>query len=160
NNLWSLFWLSLWLGAIFAFFLLLSLRRPVDRLLRLIETLPQTSESSDNNKKPELPQAEPFRKIGERLLEMNRQRLAAEATQREQAVSSRLAEVAKQVSHDIRSPLAALNMFLPAAEEIAEEQRLVVRNAIQRIQDIANDLLHKSQSAVSSDNKLPLAPQL
>jgi signal transduction histidine kinase len=64
--------------------------------------------------------------------------------------SSRLAAIgqtASQVSHDIRSPLAALNSVVKYLPELEEEKRLLLRSAIQRIDDIANDLADKSLKA-------------
>lgn len=58
--------------------------------------------------------------------------------------SERQTEFARQVGHDIRSPLAALNMVVTAVKDVPEQQRLVMRGAAQRINDIANSLLeHK-----------------
>lgn len=56
-------------------------------------------------------------------------------------------EVAKQVAHDIRSPLSALNMVMGTLKDLPEEKRILIRGATQRINDIANDLLRKSSSA-------------
>ena len=50
--------------------------------------------------------------------------------------------LATQVAHDIRSPLAALRMGVAAPRQ-GEEARSLVRNAIFRIEDIANTLLEK-----------------
>ena len=55
--------------------------------------------------------------------------------------------LASQVAHDVRSPLAALNMVLGFSTELPEEKRLLMRNAIQRINDIANSLLNKNKSS-------------
>ena len=57
------------------------------------------------------------------------------------------ANIAKQVSHDIRSPLSALNMVLTTLKDLPEEKRILMRNAVQRINDIANDLLSKGKEA-------------
>lgn len=46
-----------------------------------------------------------------------------------------------QVAHDIKSPLVALNTFFAKASQLPEENRILVRNAIQRMQDIANSLI-------------------
>ncbi len=56
-----------------------------------------------------------------------------------------LITMASQVSHDIRSPLAAMNMVIGQLANIPEAQRLVIRNSVNRITDIANTLLAKSK---------------
>lgn len=58
---------------------------------------------------------------------------------------SKLSRLSKQVAHDIRSPLSALNLVISSFKDIPEEKRLIIRNAVQRINDIANDLLQKSK---------------
>ncbi len=55
----------------------------------------------------------------------------------------KLGEVSAQVAHDIRSPLAALNTCLGMLPQIPEEQRILMRNAANRINDIANNLLRQ-----------------
>lgn len=62
-------------------------------------------------------------------------------TAHENLVLQKKAELAKQVSHDIRSPLTALNIVLNEAKELDEEKRILVRNAVNRINDIANTLI-------------------
>lgn len=57
------------------------------------------------------------------------------------------ANLAKQVSHDIRSPLSALNMILPTLSGVHEDKRLLIRNSINRINDIANQLLEKGKKS-------------
>jgi len=68
----------------------------------------------------------------------------------ERSRSDVLVSIASQVSHDIRSPLSALNMVMGSLKELPEEKRLLIRNATQRINDIANSLLH--QAKLSSRN--------
>ena len=60
--------------------------------------------------------------------------------------------ISAQVAHDIRSPLSALNMMLGTLNGIPEENRLIIRNATQRINDIANGLLSQSKAHKVSDN--------
>ena len=57
---------------------------------------------------------------------------------------------AQQVAHDIRSPLSALNIMIPSMNALPEENRVIIRQAIQRINDIANELLHKKNKNTSS----------
>jgi len=54
-----------------------------------------------------------------------------------------IGQTASQVAHDIRSPLAALNAVTKNLPEVDEEKRLLIRRAVQRIDDIANDLSSK-----------------
>lgn len=67
---------------------------------------------------------------------------------------SAMANVASQVSHDIRSPLTALNMILSQTNAFPEQSRILVRQAVNRITDIANSLLYqnKKQTQTSEDN--------
>lgn len=78
-------------------------------------------------------------------------------------ISEHLAKLAAQVSHDIRSPLSALNLVYSNLREISEEKRLLIRRSIQRINDIANDLLSKGRSSVGNritDSKLEMSNSL
>jgi len=70
-----------------------------------------------------------------------------------------LAGFATQVAHDIRSPLTALQIATRDGEEFNEERRILVRNAANRIRDIANDLItrfkqNKPESASPSPPRL------
>lgn len=56
-------------------------------------------------------------------------------------------EIAQQVSHDIRSPLSALTMITSTLTQIPEEKRLIVRNAVNRINDIANTLIEQAKQS-------------
>lgn len=67
-------------------------------------------------------------------------------------------ELAAQVAHDIRSPLAALEVAAGDAAHIPEDQRALIRGAISRIRDIAEDLLEKNRApAGSRASSQPLA---
>ena len=57
---------------------------------------------------------------------------------------------AKQVAHDIRSPLACLNLLLSYVAALPEKQRILARSSIQRITDIANLLQNKAKRMVVS----------
>ena len=58
------------------------------------------------------------------------------------------AEIMKQVAHDIRSPLVALELLSKNLTGLSEKQRLIVKNVTQRISQIANELLatHKAHT--------------
>ena len=69
-----------------------------------------------------------------------------------QAESSAKILIASQVSHDIRSPLAALNMTIANLKNIPEQQRITLRAASNRINDIANTLLSHSKAEKAANN--------
>ena len=56
------------------------------------------------------------------------------------------ADLSMQVAHDIRSPLAALEAASADIARLPEERRILVRDAVGRIHDIANDLLDKHRA--------------
>lgn len=62
-------------------------------------------------------------------------------------------QIFKQVSHDIRSPLSALNMIVGTLANLPEDKRILIRASVSRITDIANQLLQKG----SENNKDELA---
>lgn len=65
-----------------------------------------------------------------------------------------LTSLASQVSHDIRSPLSALNMVTSTLTQVPEEKRILIRSAVQRINDIANNLLEQSKNAKHNSHNL------
>jgi len=64
-------------------------------------------------------------------------------------------DIASQVSHDIRSPLASLQILLTSLDHFPEEKRIMIRNAVNRINDISNHLLERSKVAKASIDKQP-----
>ncbi len=62
-----------------------------------------------------------------------------------------VASLAEQVAHDIRSPLAALNMVVELLQGSPEDLRLLIRSAVIRINDIANQLIEKSRAESVKD---------
>ena len=52
-------------------------------------------------------------------------------------------QIATQIAHDIRSPLAALSIETENLPAVPEKNRINIRNAIQHANDIANNLLAK-----------------
>ncbi|MDO9183348.1 MAG: HAMP domain-containing sensor histidine kinase [Bacteriovorax sp.] len=64
-------------------------------------------------------------------------------------LSEKITLIATQVSHDIRSPLASLNMMIEQLENIPDNYRMIIRHSAQRINDIANNLLTSNQNISS-----------
>lgn len=63
----------------------------------------------------------------------------------------------KQVAHDIRSPLACLNLLLSCATALPEKQRVMMRSSVQRITDIANTLQSKATQIDKQKSNRPAA---
>lgn len=73
--------------------------------------------------------------------------LLLEAT-RQQAIideSEKFKKEAHQVAHDIRSPLSTILMTLKVSQDLPEPQRVALRDAATRINDIANHLIGRFQ---------------
>jgi signal transduction histidine kinase len=64
-----------------------------------------------------------------------------------------LSELATQVAHDIRAPLVALGGIENLLHELSEDHRIMVRTAVGRIRDIANQLLDRARGRASSDSQ-------
>lgn len=59
------------------------------------------------------------------------------------------AELAAQVAHDIRSPLAALEVVSGDVAHLPQDNRILIRSAIGRIRDIANSLLDGNKALIA-----------
>lgn len=93
------------------------------------------------------------RKEAERLKLENEKYLIAELELQKKIVEQKekFTSIAAQVAHDIRSPLASLQILLKACQDIPEKERIALREATMRIQDIANNLLsHYSQKDINT----------
>lgn len=75
----------------------------------------------------------------------------------QQKHEAEIGRLASQVAHDIRSPVAALNAVSQDLAQLPENRRIMIRNAAQRINDIANNLLHyyRQKTTHGFNNKIP-----
>ncbi len=71
--------------------------------------------------------------------------IAAQEAHEKEAKFSALGKQAAQVAHDIRSPLAAMDSITRDTAHLPEEKRVILRSAVGRIRDIANDLIEKNR---------------
>ncbi len=96
---------------------------------------------------PESLRATPFAVLIGRLAEVLQK---ASRLESELAVSKATADLAAQVAHDIRSPLAALGTAARGLE-IPEEQRKLMESSVSRMQGIADDLLRRYRAPDAVD---------
>ncbi len=99
--------------------------------------------------------------IREFLDEVRRFHERAKSLEKQAAVG----EIASQVAHDIRSPLAALEVAAGNVSQLPEDKRILIRAAVGRIRDIANSLLSKQRAqaqaaGTASDAPVAISPQL
>lgn len=85
-----------------------------------------------------------------RLMEYINERDAHRDERERLSLQASLGEIASQVAHDIRSPLAALEMVASSTAHLPEDTRIIVRDAIGRIGDIANNLLARNEVLAGS----------
>ena len=77
---------------------------------------------------------------------------------KEHKIKEKMYEVARQVAHDIRSPLSALKIALGRLEDNFEERELIF-NASIRIEKIASDLLDNSRVQTQNENLNKCVPK-
>lgn len=115
---------------------------PLQRLLRDVDSSAATDLAVDVNSSPPTEELQSLENSINHLI-------TAVRSNREEnqlrAVDSATAKLAKQMAHDIRSPLTALRVLVGHLAGVPEEHRVMIRNAVQRIEDIANDLRAKQE---------------
>lgn len=84
------------------------------------------------------------------VMQRTREHEQRESQIRNSAIEERR-RLLEQVAHDVRSPLAALEVAAGDAARLPEEQRLLIRGAVGRIRDIANSMLNRVPEAGASD---------
>jgi signal transduction histidine kinase len=77
-------------------------------------------------------------------------RIEAQQLHEEVEADAKVGKMAAQVAHDIRSPLAALNVAVSDLDHLPEDQRILLREATRRITDIANELSSKHRNEVKN----------
>jgi len=81
---------------------------------------------------------------------------AFEVKEQKEKAQQALFNLTTQVAHDIRSPLAAINTAVSNVTSIPENKRIMIRNAANRINDIANNLLLQSKNNFSDSREITI----
>src|SRR5207245_2211351 len=96
--------------------------------------------------------------IAKKVQEVSDTKVALEVEKLKSTHLIELNVMAAQVSHDIRSPLADLEMFSRYIPEIDEERRSLLRSAVGRIKDISNTLLQRNRKYLKDSPAKPSNP--
>lgn len=67
-----------------------------------------------------------------------------------------ISKIVSQVSHDIRSPLAALTVAVRSLSELPQEKRVLISAATDRIKEIANNLLLMNKPEIKDVKSTPI----
>jgi signal transduction histidine kinase len=83
--------------------------------------------------------------------------MSYEKTIETQSRLTAISETARQVAHDIRSPLAALDCVMQDVSQLPEKRRDMMRSAAARIRDIANNLIEMNRTFQAAGTGAPAA---
>lgn len=142
---------ALWL--IFVFFLKRIVSQPLDRLTQSVTSfdLEHPTITEEHFQKIST-QNDEIGILSQRFGEMRRSTVEMMDKLKEQSRLQAIAQLARQVAHDIRSPLAALNVVTSMVSDLPEDKRLFIRSAVHRIDDIANELISRSKPVSEEEN--------
>lgn len=143
---------TLVLSAILAYVISRSL---VERLARMGERVGTISRTGDWNMRLGMGGRDEVGVLAGKFDDMLARLNATQTELAEAAKQKALLSLASQVAHDIRSPLAALDSAVAGAGPLAENERVLMRDAVDRINGIANGLLNRSREQKSSADERP-----
>ena len=83
-----------------------------------------------------------FDSLRDKIIEYKQGQEENEKLKIDLTVQEKMLELAQMVSHDIRSPLNSLKMAVDDVQKIDHEQRFIINHSIQRINEIALNLLN------------------
>lgn len=154
--------LALILSGLMAYFIS---RRLVQRLASMGERVKEIARSGRWDLRLGVRGRDEIGVLAERFDEMLERLNASQADLASAQTEKALVDLARQVAHDIRSPLAALDSVVGKVVQIPEDDRILIRSAVNRIKDIANDLLETSRrprggASVDASTADPAAMQL
>lgn len=94
--------------------------------------------------------------------ELQATKATRELSESQQKLEKQLAvsALASQVAHDIKSPLAALDVVARDLSQLGEGSRILVRSAVGRIRDIANNLIETNREIKASIDEATGTPVL
>lgn len=130
--------------------------RLVDRLAGIEESVRQINQTGDLTQRAPVIGSDEVASLAQNFNQMTESLQSSQQKIMEQQKGQALGEMARQLAHDIRSPLTALNMVTATLDSTQEEKRVIIRSATQRINDIANDLLKTYRESKPVETSAPV----
>lgn len=106
----------------------------IKKISDALKSIPRLNASTSAGQNPEKEEITEIASIRDYVLSLLKE---VEATSEATALS----QIGEQVAHDIKSPLAALDMIVYNCQTLSENERILLRKATSRISDISNNLL-------------------
>lgn len=119
---------------------------PINKILNILEETDTKQQDSKSS-------AKEIREIENKIFKILQDK-------QDRARKDTLIELSTQVAHDIRSPLVALNCVVKYISILPEDKRLLIRQAVSRINDIANNLLFEYRNQHVEQNYNLTTPEL
>jgi signal transduction histidine kinase len=124
-----------------------------------VETIEAVSQSLDSKPAPALiKEIDEFNFVFKRIQESQKQEAENQKLLALREKESALIELSQKVAHDIRSPLSAVSLVTTTLQD--DDKKLILKNAIQRMNEICSTLLaERKQSQGSKSTPLSSAIQ-
>lgn len=150
EGMFSGFWTLLWVCIpLFLFGVVITLRIQKDLQRSIVQPIQKLATDPEAWQSDGPWVAEEVSTVHQHLMNYIKERDSVRDSAEKLKIEASIGEIAAQVAHDIRSPLAALDMVAAHLDQIPEEKRVIIRTALSRIRDIANGLLEKHRSQYS-----------
>ncbi|MCB9025359.1 MAG: HAMP domain-containing histidine kinase [Bdellovibrionaceae bacterium] len=125
--------------------------KPMEIITEVVKS--NNLEQIRNITKLELNHSRETKKLSEEIKNMAVNIIDYQRIQVENEKKLMIAEVAKQVAHDIRSPLSALKMVAKKSDQLNDQESKLLNGAIDRINEVAEDLLLKERQSKNSEGE-------
>lgn len=124
---------------------------PLEKITEIVKSnnLEQIKNISDF----ELNHSSETQKLSEEIQSMAVNIIEYQRIQVENEKKLMVAKIAKQVAHDIRSPLSALKIVAEKSNQLNDQESKLLNGAINRINEVAEDLLFKERQSRSSESE-------
>lgn len=125
----------------------------VKRINTMGKIIKNIMDTHDLNLKVDIHGKDEISELAEHFNQMTATVAEAHQTKLDMEKAKALEKLTKQVAHDLGSPLISLNTCLSKLSQIPENTRLIIREAIIRIRDIANDLFERHNIIEETEKK-------